>query len=227
MTSVEQIKERLGIVDVVSSYIKLEKAGANLKGKCPFHNEKTPSFFVSPARNSYYCFGCGAKGDIFTFIEEFEGLDFMGALKVLALRAGVELTRENPKTKTERERLYSVLEHATFFFQQKLSETKEALLYLKKRGLKIETVRDWRLGFAPNEWRALSSYLQEKGFSESEMEKAREKIECAISQNGHYTHNLIGLTLSSLAGKIGTKYAIELVRELELDENYGIEEVQE
>ncbi|OGJ02397.1 DNA primase, partial [Candidatus Nomurabacteria bacterium RIFCSPLOWO2_12_FULL_44_11] len=78
-SSVEQIKERLSIEEVVSSYIKLERTGANLKAKCPFHNEKTPSFFVSPARESYYCFGCGASGDIFTFVEEFEGLDFKGA----------------------------------------------------------------------------------------------------------------------------------------------------
>ena len=78
MTSpVQQIKERLSIEDVVSSYIKLERAGANLKARCPFHNEKTPSFFVSVDRGSYYCFGCGAKGDIFTFVEEFEGLDFL------------------------------------------------------------------------------------------------------------------------------------------------------
>src|SRR3989344_2218818 len=90
-SSVEQIKERLSIEEVVSSYIKLEITGANLKAKCPFHNEKTPSFFVSPARESYYCFGCGASGDIFTFVEEFEGLDFKGALKMLANRAGVSL----------------------------------------------------------------------------------------------------------------------------------------
>src|SRR5665811_1659881 len=87
---VQKIKERLSIEEVVSSYIKLEKSGTNFKAKCPFHNEKTPSFFVSADRGSYYCFGCGAKGDIFSFVEEFEGLDFKGALKLLADRAGVE-----------------------------------------------------------------------------------------------------------------------------------------
>ena len=75
-SSVEKIKERLSITDVVSSYLKLEKAGASFRAKCPFHNEKTPSFFISPDRGTYYCFGCGAKGDIFTFVEEFEGLEF-------------------------------------------------------------------------------------------------------------------------------------------------------
>ena len=87
-SSVDKIKERLGIVDLIGSYIKLERAGNSFKARCPFHNEKTPSFFVSPERDSYYCFGCGAKGDIFTFVEEFEGLDFRGALKVLAERTG-------------------------------------------------------------------------------------------------------------------------------------------
>ena len=103
--TVEQIKSRLDIVDVISGYLKIQKAGASYKARCPFHNEKTPSFFVSPERDSYYCFGCGAKGDIFTFVEEFEGLDFRGALKVLAERTGVELVPENPKFKDERERI--------------------------------------------------------------------------------------------------------------------------
>src|ERR1700722_8535172 len=92
-TAVEQIKERLTIEEIVGSYIKLEKAGKNFKAKCPFHNEKTPSFYVSPDRGSYYCFGCGAKGDIFSFVEQFEGLDFMGALKLLGDRAGVDISQ--------------------------------------------------------------------------------------------------------------------------------------
>ena len=117
-SSVEQIKERLGIADVVGSYVKLEKAGSNYKARCPFHNEKTPSFFVSPARGSYFCFGCNAKGDIFSFVEQFEGLDFVGSLKVLAQRAGVELVRENPKAKNEKDRLYRALDVATDFFEK-------------------------------------------------------------------------------------------------------------
>ena len=92
-SSVDKIKERLSIEDVVGSYIKLERAGNSLKARCPFHNEKTPSFFVSPDRGSYYCFGCGAKGDIFSFVQEFEGIDFIGALKILAERSGVELEK--------------------------------------------------------------------------------------------------------------------------------------
>lgn len=168
---VEQIKEKLGIVDVVGSYVELEKAGANFKARCPFHNEKTPSFFVSPVRNSYYCFGCGAKGDIISFVQEFEGLDFIGALRVLAKRAGVELTRENPKLRTERERLYLTMEYAALFFERQLRDNEKVLDYLHKRGLTDTSIRGWRLGYAPNDWRALSTYLASKKITVSEMEK--------------------------------------------------------
>jgi DNA primase len=168
---VEQIKSKLDIVDVVGSYIELEKAGGNYKAKCPFHNEKSPSFFVSPARNSYYCFGCAAKGDIFTFVQEFEGLDFVGALRVLAKRAGVELKRENPTIRTERERLYLTMEHATLFYQRQLQNNKEALEYLKKRGLSDDTIKEWRIGFSSVDWRTLFAYLTSKKVSSIDMEK--------------------------------------------------------
>ena len=104
-SAAETIKERLGIVEVVSSYTKIDKDGGNYKGRCPFHHEKSPSFFVSPARNSYYCFGCGQKGDIFTFVQEFEKVDFVGALKILAERAGIELQQFKNENKGENDRL--------------------------------------------------------------------------------------------------------------------------
>ena len=91
MKTTEQIKEKLDIASVIGNYIKIEKSGINWKARCPFHNEKTPSFFISSERQSYYCFGCGEKGDIFTFVEKFEGLDFKGALESLAEKAGVEI----------------------------------------------------------------------------------------------------------------------------------------
>src|SRR3990167_10786031 len=109
---VDTIKERLDIAEVISGYIKLEKAGVSFKARCPFHNEKTPSFFVSPMRQSYYCFGCGAKGDIFSFVEQMEGLDFRGALKMLAERAGVELEYKSNESKTEKDKVQSVVEVA-------------------------------------------------------------------------------------------------------------------
>src|SRR3989344_3423644 len=128
-TSVDQIKSRIDILTLVSSYMKLDKAGASWKGRCPFHNEKTPSFFVSPSRRSYYCFGCGASGDIFTFVEEFEGLDFKGALKILADKAGVVLevyTKEAKEKENEKEKLYRAMEESAKFFEGNLKEAKDA-----------------------------------------------------------------------------------------------------
>ncbi|MEQ1561157.1 MAG: DNA primase, partial [Nitrospira sp.] len=168
-SSVDQIKSKIDIVSLISSYIKLEKAGSNFKGRCPFHNEKTPSFFVSPDRGGYYCFGCHAKGDIFTFVQEFEGLDFIGSLKVLADRAGVTLDQYEKGDRTEKERLHSVLEQTTFFYQKKLSENSSAKLYLQNRGIKEETINDFRIGFAPLEWRELLEYLSAKGVSVGDM----------------------------------------------------------
>jgi DNA primase len=168
---VQKIKERLTIEEIVSSYIKLDKAGSNLKARCPFHNEKTPSFFISPDRGTYYCFGCGASGDIFTFVEEFEGLDFKGALKMLADRAGVQLEHFNPKEESEKEKLYRVMEEATLYFENNLKGNKEILDYLKSRGINEKSIKDFRIGFVKNDWRLLYENLKNK-FSDSEMEKA-------------------------------------------------------
>src|SRR3989344_5693336 len=113
LTPAEQVKEKLSIVEVISGYVKLEKAGRNFKARCPFHKERTPSFMVSPERGTYYCFGCGEKGDIFSFVERIEGVDFKGALRTLAERAGVELTgfrAQSRESKEEKERLYELLE---------------------------------------------------------------------------------------------------------------------
>ena len=169
---VQKIKERLGIEEIVSSYIKLEQAGANLKAKCPFHNEKTPSFFVSPERSTYYCFGCGASGDIFTFVEEFEGLDFKGALKLLAERAGVELPRYNPVAESEKEKLYRAMEAAAKFFEKNLQANAEVQAYLQARGLNAESIKNFRVGFVPDAWRELYSHLKTLNFSDGEIEKA-------------------------------------------------------
>ncbi len=171
-STVDQIKQKISIVDLIGSYLTLEKAGTNFKAKCPFHNEKTPSFFVSPARGSFYCFGCGEKGDIFTFVEKFESQDFRGALKILADRAGVEIQYESKAAKSERDRLFEILETATLFFQRKLVDNKEALAYLQERGLKGKNMALWRLGFAPHEWRSLHDYLASRGWSTRDMERA-------------------------------------------------------
>ncbi len=174
-SSVEKIKERLSVVDVISSYLKVEKAGGNFKANCPFHNEKTPSFFISPARGSYYCFGCGAKGDIFSFVEQFEGLDFKGALKVLADRAGVPLESYNPKDRSEKDRLYELMDAATLFYEREFLANSEAQEYIKSRGVTDETRKLFRIGYSPSEkvsWRALSNEMRKKGFTDKELELA-------------------------------------------------------
>ena len=160
---VDTIKERLDITEVISGYVKLEKAGASFKGRCPFHNEKTPSFLVSPSRQSYYCFGCGAKGDIFTFVEQLEGLDFRGALKLLAEKAGVELEYKSSESKTEKDKVLNVLEESTLFFEKELAQSEEALSYLASRGINTETIKNWRIGYIPPEWRLLYGHLQSLG----------------------------------------------------------------
>ena len=186
-SAAQTIKERLGIVEVVGAYIKVEKTGANFKARCPFHNEKTPSFFLSPARNNYYCFGCGAKGDIFTFVEEFEKIDFLGALKILAEKAGVELKQfsYDKSKESDLDKLREILEMTTVFYENQLhgddasnasvganAGTGEfAVEYLHKRGLTDETIKTWRIGLSTDEWRSLGDYLRSKSISNLLMEK--------------------------------------------------------
>jgi len=170
--SVEKIKERLGIVDVVSSYLKLERAGQNFKARCPFHNEKTPSFFVSPSRGTYHCFGCNRGGDQFSFVEEVEGIPFLEALKLLADRAGVALTREDPKRKTERDRALAALSAATEYYESQLEANSDVKTYLHERGLTPLTTGSFRLGFAPGGWRNMKERLIRLGFSEDDVERA-------------------------------------------------------
>jgi DNA primase len=169
---VEVIKNRLSIVDVVGSYITLEKSGANFKAHCPFHNEKTPSFYVSPSRNSFYCFGCGAKGDIFSFVEEYEGLDFPGALKELARRAGVELEKRDSKIVEAENRLYKILEEACVYFEEELIRDTRAHQYALSRGLTQETLTRFRVGVAKSGWRNLAHALYQKGWTVDEMLRA-------------------------------------------------------
>lgn len=165
--TVQQIKDRLSIQDVVSQYVKLDRAGATLRARCPFHAEKTPSFFVSPDRGTYHCFGCNQGGDIFTFVEQIEGLDFKGALKVLAEKAGVPLVYEKQEHKDERDRLFELLEVATIFYTSKLTD--EAKDYLKKRGVTETTLKEFRIGYAGSEWSELSDYLKRKKYSDTEI----------------------------------------------------------
>ncbi len=181
-SDVERIKELLDISDVVGEYIELKKAGSHYKANCPFHNEKTPSFIVSPDRGTYHCFGCGVSGDVFSFVQEFEGLDFRGALQVLAKKAGVEITSKDGVFKEKKDRLLKLNEEASKFFEENIKNSKESLDYLKKRGVIDQTQKKWRLGYSFSEWRSLLNYLKNKGISEIDMmdaglvKKREEKI---------------------------------------------------
>ncbi|MDO8522130.1 MAG: DNA primase [bacterium] len=165
--TVQQIKDRLSITDVVSQYVKLERSGLSMRARCPFHSERSPSFFVSPERGTYHCFGCNVGGDIFSFVEQIEGLDFKGALKILAEKAGVPLVYEKKEKSDSRDRLFELLETATIFYCSHLSDA--AKKYLEERGVHEETVKAFRLGLAGEGWDELFKYLRGKGYSEKEI----------------------------------------------------------
>ncbi|MBZ9572536.1 DNA primase [Patescibacteria group bacterium] len=172
---IDEIKNRLDIVEVIKGYIKLKKAGQNYRALCPFHSEKRPSFFVSPARQIWHCFGCNLGGDIFRFVMQVEGVEFGDALRILAQKAGVELKRQDPKLRTERQRLYEVYELSTLFFEKQLKGSKrgqEAKKYLIQRGINEESIKKWQVGYAPETWRGLTDFLVSKGYRPEEVEKA-------------------------------------------------------
>jgi DNA primase len=165
-SNLEKIKERLNILDVVSTYIKVEKAGNQFRARCPFHNEKTPSFYVSPTRGNYHCFGCNEHGDIFGFVMKIEGLQFKDALRILADKAGVSLSNFK---KEEESHLVDILESATLFFEKNLSQNIEAKSYLESRGVNLQSIQKFRIGFAPNDWRQLYNLLRNAGYNDEEI----------------------------------------------------------
>lgn len=170
--NISQIKERLSVVDVISGYIKVQKAGINFKARCPFHNEKTPSFYISPERQIWHCFGCQKGGDIFGFVKEIEGVEFPEALRILAQKAGVKLATYDHTVKDSKTVLYDICETATRFFEKQLHHSptgKKAMAYLKDRGLNDDTIKDFRLGFAHDDWHALGNFLRDCGFSDGDI----------------------------------------------------------
>ena len=168
MNPKDQVKESLSITDVVSTYIRLEKSGAQFRARCPFHNERTPSFYVSPERKSFHCFGCQQHGDIFTFVEKIENIPFFEALKILADRAGVTLT--NSQKNKEDTRLITLLKDSTDHFEKTLKKSPEAMHYLLERGLTEETIKTFHIGYAKNEWRDLFISLAALGYQPEEIE---------------------------------------------------------
>lgn len=172
----QELKMRMDIESVISPYVKLRRNGRTLKGLCPFHNEKTPSFTVYPDTQSYYCFGCGAGGDIITFTRSINNLDYMEAVRLLAQQAGLDMPEDgyDDTLGRKRRRMYEANREAARFFHKTLYTPQGAktLEYIKRRGLTRETVTRFGLGCAPDSWDALLLHMREKGFSPQELYEA-------------------------------------------------------
>jgi DNA primase len=171
---INEIKSRLDIVEVISSYLKLQKVGVNFRTNCPFHPDKNPSFFVSPAKQIWHCFGCQRGGSLIDFVKEIEGVEFADALRILAKKAGIELKPLPKEVITKRKRIYDILELATKFYQKQLEGKvgREVKEYLLSRGMNEDSIKKWRLGWAPNLPTPLSEFLISQGFSLKELEEA-------------------------------------------------------
>ena len=174
MNPVEEIKQRLDIVDIISESVSLQRSGRNYRALCQFHPEKAPSFFVFPDKGTLHCFGgCATGGDVFSFVMKKENLDFSGALRVLAERAGISLGRKGAAPEeTEKDRLRQANEAAALFFQHALLNTQagaDALAYLTMRGIDRQTAESFQLGYAPDTWDALKEHLKGRGFNEGEL----------------------------------------------------------
>jgi len=184
----EQLRSRCEIEDIVSEYVTLRRRGKSLVGLCPFHSEKTPSFTLFPETQSFYCFGCGAGGDVITFIRNIENLDYIDAVKFLADKFGLEIPEDKTSEgdyKEFRKQVYEINRlAANYYYKCLLSEEgKEALEYIKKRKLKASTVKSYGLGFAPNSWTGLIDYLVGQGYDKEFIKKAGL---CAKSSKGGY-----------------------------------------
>lgn len=173
-SQVERVKTGSDIVAVVSEYVHLNKKGKSFWGLCPFHSEKTPSFHVDPDKQIFRCFGCNKGGDVFSFVMEKKGLSFAEALTELALKAGITLEKEKRQSSSEKKIYYDANRAAMAFFEQQLASSRgeDARRYLSGRGITEETIRIFHIGFAPDSWDSLSTYLKGKGISHSAAEKA-------------------------------------------------------
>jgi DNA primase len=187
---IAEIKARVDIADVVGERVRLARAGRNLKGLCPFHGEKTPSFVVYPQNGSFHCFGCGENGDAFGFVMKTEGLDFRGALEKLAGRAGVQLkprTEEAEAQDRVRDRLKEACAAASAYYHNLFRNhpaAAQARAYAEKRGLTAETIELFQIGYAPDAWDALGEYLKGRGYTSQELVDAG--LVAEREEGGHY-----------------------------------------
>jgi DNA primase len=210
MSVIDDVKQRLDIVQVVSEYTKLQKSGRNYKALCPFHSEKDPSFFVFPERQSWHCFGaCGTGGDIFSFVMKKEGVDFGQALQLLANKAGVPLvTLTTPEKQTqnkEREKLFEINEAAAEYYHHLLLSTSIGEIardYVTRRGLSPETIKSFRLGFAPEGWDTLKQFLKGKGYGGTELLAAGLLVERDDRNSYDRFRNRLIFPIRNMQGKV-------------------------
>lgn len=206
MDQVQEIKNRLNIVDVAREYIpQMKQLGTNWKALCPFHTEKTPSFMISEDKQIWHCFGCGEGGDVFEFVKRIENVDFSESLRMLAQKAGVVLQKQDPKLLDLKSRLLDMHQEATKFYMAHLWQTtagKQVLLYLENRGLNEETIKKWRLGYAPQGFDKLSGHLKKAGFAEHEIKQSGLVV---VKERGDYFdrfHERLMFPLTDTHGQI-------------------------
>ncbi|MCG8541930.1 MAG: DNA primase [Clostridia bacterium] len=169
---IEEVSQRNDIIDIVSQYINLKKTGKNYKGLCPFHNEKTPSFVVSEDKQLFHCFGCGEAGNVINFVMKIENLDFFDSLELLAEKSGIDLSEyrndgSNKEKVDRKSKLYKINREAALFFYQNLTKTKNVgIKYLLNRGLSVDVIKKFGLGYAINDWEKLNKYLLTMGYDQ-------------------------------------------------------------
>lgn len=196
----EEIRDRLDLVEFIKGYIDVRPAGKNFKALCPFHNEKTPSFVISPERQIWHCFGCGEGGDIFKFLMRYDNLEFYEALGVLAERAGVELRKISPEDQRQFGVLFDLNNAASEFFEERVLVSKEAEDYIKRRGLKEETLKDFAIGYAPYGSDELTIALMNKGFAIEDIVRAGLTIK---TEKGRYFDRFRGRIMFPIHNHFG------------------------
>jgi len=209
MSVIREVKQRVDVVELVSEYVTLQKAGRNFKGLCPFHSEKHASFFVFPERQSWHCFGaCGTGGDIFSFVMKKEGVDFGDALRLLAQRAGVTMRTSEAVDKAEDEKkqtLFRMNEAAAEYYHHLLSSTKAgetARAYLAGREIAPETIKEFRLGFSPDTWETIRNYLLKKGYKEEQLVEAGLLVEKEEGDNYDRFRNRLMFPICDIQGRV-------------------------
>ncbi|MGO1528103.1 MAG: DNA primase [Senegalia sp. (in: firmicutes)] len=204
---INEIRDANNIVDVISDYVDLKKTGTNYKGLCPFHNEKTPSFMVSPTKEIFHCFGCGEGGDVITFLMKHRNLNFIETLKELADKVNIELpeynNEEEKKKYEQKEKLYNINREAALYYYRNLKQNKNALEYLKRRQLDYKIINKFGIGFANDSWDDLFKYLKGKGYSTDLIYKVGLIVKRKDS-SGYYNRfrNRIIFPIINIRGKI-------------------------